>query len=53
VWKQNFLALDLPDYRFDGMFANASLFHLPSQELLRLIMLKREQFCAAFMWVAK
>jgi hypothetical protein len=23
VWKQNFLAPDLPDYRFDGMFANA------------------------------
>src|SRR5690349_3819592 len=30
VWKQNFLALDLPDNRFDGIFANASLFHVPS-----------------------
>jgi SAM-dependent methyltransferase len=27
------LALDLPRHRFDGVFANASLFHVPSQEL--------------------
>lgn len=33
VWHQDFLALDLPDGRFDGVFANASLFHIPSQEL--------------------
>lgn len=30
VWHQNFLALDLPPARFDGVFANASLFHVPS-----------------------
>ena len=37
VWRQDFLALDLPDGRFDGVFANASLFHLPSQELPRVL----------------
>lgn len=35
VWLQDFLALDLPDRRFDGIFANAVLFHIPSQELPR------------------
>ena len=33
VWEQNFLDLQLPPQRFDGVFANASLFHVPSQEL--------------------
>ena len=33
VWQQDFLALDLPAEHFDGVFANASLFHVPSQEL--------------------
>lgn len=33
VWEQDFLALDLPHARFDGVFANASLFHVPSVEL--------------------
>jgi SAM-dependent methyltransferase len=33
VLHQNFLAMDLPKGRFDGVFANASLFHVPSQEL--------------------
>ncbi len=33
VWHQNFLALDLPPARFDGIFANAVLFHVPSQSL--------------------
>ncbi len=33
VWQQDFLALDLPDGRFDGVFANASLFHVPTREL--------------------
>jgi SAM-dependent methyltransferase len=37
VWQQDFLKLDLPDERFDGVFANASLFHLPSQELPRVL----------------
>ncbi len=33
VWHQDFLALDLPDARFDGVFANASLFHVPTAAL--------------------
>lgn len=33
VLEQRFLALNLPPARFDGVFANASLFHVPSQEL--------------------
>ncbi len=37
VWHQDFLALDLPDADFDGVFANASLFHVPAQELPRVL----------------
>ncbi|HWY61365.1 MAG TPA: class I SAM-dependent methyltransferase [Rhizomicrobium sp.] len=37
VWEQNFLALKLPHSRFDGIFANAALFHVPSQELPRVL----------------
>jgi SAM-dependent methyltransferase len=37
VLHQNFLALDLAADRFDGVFANASLFHVPRQELLRVL----------------
>lgn len=37
VWHQDLLALDLPDARFDGVFANAVLFHVPSQELSRVL----------------
>lgn len=37
VLHQDFLALDLPAARFDGIFANASLFHVPSQELPRVL----------------
>ncbi len=37
VWHQDFLALDLPAGRFDGIYANASLFHVPSQELPRVL----------------
>jgi SAM-dependent methyltransferase len=33
VRHQDFLALDLPAGRFDGVFANASLFHVPSEAL--------------------
>ncbi|MDO9278308.1 MAG: class I SAM-dependent methyltransferase [Polaromonas sp.] len=33
VLEQNFLHLDLPSARFDGVFANAVLFHIPSQAL--------------------
>jgi SAM-dependent methyltransferase len=37
VWEQDFLKLDLPAGRFDGIFANAALFHVPSQELPRVL----------------
>jgi SAM-dependent methyltransferase len=37
VWQQDLLALDLPEQRFDGVFANAVLFHVPSQELARVL----------------
>jgi SAM-dependent methyltransferase len=37
VWQQHFLKLDLPDSLFDGIFANASLFHVPTQELPRVL----------------
>jgi len=37
VWQQDFLKLDLPHGCFDGVFANASLFHVPSQELARVL----------------
>ncbi len=37
VWQQDFLKLDLPDGHFDGVFANAALFHVPSQELPRVL----------------
>jgi SAM-dependent methyltransferase len=37
VWEQDFLALSLPEGRFDGIFANASLFHVPSRELPRVL----------------
>ena len=37
VWQQDFLKLDLPANRFDGVFANAALFHVPRQELPRVL----------------
>ncbi len=37
VLHQNFLAMKLPASRFDGVFSNASLFHVPSQELPRVL----------------
>ena len=37
VWHQDLLRLDLPDSDFDGVFANASLFHAPTQELPRVL----------------
>ena len=38
VWQQDFLKLDLPHDYFDGVFANAALFHVPSQELPRVLL---------------
>jgi SAM-dependent methyltransferase len=37
VWQQDFLKLALPENHFDGVFANATLFHVPSQELPRVL----------------
>jgi SAM-dependent methyltransferase len=38
VWQQDFLRLDLPERQFDGVFANAALFHVPSRELPRVLL---------------
>ncbi len=38
VLHQDFLAMVLPEKHFDGVFANASLFHVPSQELPRVLL---------------
>lgn len=37
VLHQDFLAMRLPEHRFDGVFANASLFHVPSQVLPKVL----------------
>ena len=37
VWEQDFLELKLPAACFDGIFANASLFHVPGRELPRVL----------------
>lgn len=42
VWRQDLLALELPAARFDAVFANAALFHVPSQELGRVLEALRE-----------
>ena len=38
VWQQDFLKLALPENHFDGIFANAALFHVPSQELPHVLL---------------
>jgi SAM-dependent methyltransferase len=37
VMEQDFLRLDLPAQKFDGIFANASLFHVPRHDLPRVL----------------
>jgi SAM-dependent methyltransferase len=37
ILQQSLLNLDLPNQGFDGVFANASLFHVPSLELPRVL----------------
>ncbi|MFT5355616.1 MAG: SAM-dependent methyltransferase [Polyangiales bacterium] len=37
VLQQNMIELELPLSEFDGVFANASLFHVPTQEVSRVI----------------
>lgn len=43
ILNQQFLHLELKAEQFDGVFANASLFHIPSQELVSV--LKRLHHC--------
>jgi SAM-dependent methyltransferase len=42
VLEQDFLALSLPRGRYDGVFANASLFHVPSVELPGVLRILRD-----------
>jgi SAM-dependent methyltransferase len=37
AWHQDFVHLDLPAAFFDGIYANASLFHVPSQALPKVL----------------
>lgn len=37
VWQQDLLRMRLPRARFDGVFANAVLFHVPAEELPRVL----------------
>ena len=37
VLQQSFLSLNLPNHSFDGIFANASLIHVPSSEMLGVL----------------
>ena len=37
VWRQDFVHLDLPPAKFDGIFANAALFHVPSRALPKVL----------------
>ena len=37
VWHQDLMRLALPAGRFDGIYANAVLFHVPGQELPRVL----------------
>ena len=37
VLQQNFVQLELGEHEFDGVFANASLFHVPGAELDRVL----------------
>jgi SAM-dependent methyltransferase len=37
VWQQDMLNLQLPAEHFDGVYANASLFHVPRAELSRVL----------------
>jgi SAM-dependent methyltransferase len=46
VLHQDFLSLDLPAGHFHGIFANAILFHVPSQELPRVLVELRDTLVA-------
>ncbi len=38
VWQQSFSSLDLPASSFEGIFANASLIHVPSAEMEKVLL---------------
>ena len=38
VYHMDFIKLDLPQAQYDGIFANATLFHIPRQEIKRVMM---------------
>ena len=38
IWVQDFFNLQLPSNYFDGVFANASLFHVPAQLLPKVLL---------------
>lgn len=37
VWQQSFLSLNLPTDCFDGIFANASLIHVPRDQMAKVL----------------
>ncbi|MBW4648047.1 MAG: class I SAM-dependent methyltransferase [Kastovskya adunca ATA6-11-RM4] len=37
VWQQSFFNLDLPPETFDGIFANASLLHVPQADMVKVL----------------
>ncbi|MBD1902500.1 class I SAM-dependent methyltransferase [Trichocoleus sp. DQ-A3] len=37
VWQQSFFNLDLPPETFDGIFANASLLHVPHSQMVKVL----------------
>ena len=37
VYLMDLINLDLPDGEYDGIFANATLFHTPRQEIVRVM----------------
>jgi SAM-dependent methyltransferase len=45
VWTQNFLSLDLPADYFDGIFANASLIHVPTAKMLGVLKNLQQALC--------
>ncbi|TYQ25003.1 class I SAM-dependent methyltransferase [Pseudanabaena sp. UWO311] len=45
VWEQSFLSLDLPANHFDGIFANASLIHVPRADMLRVLHALHDALC--------
>lgn len=38
VWQQDFVRLALPERHFDGIYANASLFHVPAAALPQVLL---------------